>query len=96
MTTSTDPPDPNVYVPSFWAERFTKMVLGESLFQRFLPKPIRRTWRERLFTLPWRPWRAWKLPEYKPPAHRPQDRVKIRRPDDDFVDSVKYRLTPKS
>jgi hypothetical protein len=24
------------------------------------PIPIRRTWKERLFTWPWTPWKVWK------------------------------------
>ena len=86
-------PTPDWYIPRLWEERYAKMIESESpLLRSFFPKPLRRSWRERLFSLPWRPWNKWRREEPKRTdkyeVHG--DRVKIRKHDDDMIDSVKY------
>ena len=43
-----------------------------------MPKYIKRTWKERLFTLPWKSLKKYELimvPEYKPCMYRMYDRI---------------------
>ena len=88
-------PTPDAYIPELWNKEFDRQFLDEfyrgSAFSRLIPKPIRRTWRERLFSLPWRPWVVWRWEEPKRDNKYEVygDRVRIRRHDDDMIDSIK-------
>ena len=82
------------YTSEMWAERFARMLLDPSPLARLLPKPVRRTWYERLLSLPWRPWKKWKYVEPKYPVFR-GGRVKISRHEDDMIDSIKVAV-PKA
>lgn len=44
------------YVTKLWSQRAAQTWSEPTVFSRLLPVTTERTWRERLFTRPWRPW----------------------------------------
>jgi len=68
------------FIPELWGPWYAKKMTAGSIFTDLMPKAVKRSLRERLFSSPWRPWKRWK---WVPPAHAydaniPEDRVVIR------------------
>jgi len=59
-----------------WLEKLLRFYIHESLFA---PKVVKRSWRERLLSWPWRPWRKTELDwsEWEREPGPCIDRVKI-------------------
>ena len=67
--------DPNNYIAEEWARHFARQFAERSIFDSMIWYR-RRTWRERWFTLPWRPWRRFEL-DIPKTAYMGGDKVKI-------------------
>jgi len=61
-----------------WCSEFLDALQHESVMQRFFTKE-RRTWRERLFSWPWRPWQTITIVWHEVPSKNVRnDRIEIR------------------
>jgi len=49
------------FISEIWSKRLVDKFLNDSVFSRFAPKIIPRTWKQRLFSWPWEPWRSYKV-----------------------------------
>ena len=67
-------------IPEMYARHFLKMLVAQDIFRFHLIETVQRTWKERLFTWPWRPWikykNQWKEIE---PLDSPTDTIYIAR-----------------
>lgn len=71
---------PSTFIPEMYAPIMERMLTDQLVLNSLFPAPRRRTWRERLFTRPFRPLQRFKPSPPIPPGPA-TDRVQIvRRP----------------
>ena len=65
-------------IPELWAKEFERQAKACDWFFDTFYTTVDRTWKERLFSLPWKPFRTKKLIEKKTDGIR-SDTVKINK-----------------
>ena len=76
METSKEKHSP--YIPPIWAKKIIEVV-GHSLFHDNFLEWRDRTWKERLFTIPWRPLRKQELVFKEPVDITAKDKVRVHK-----------------
>jgi len=64
------------FIPEIWAPELIRQFRSVVSWDRFYTTR-RKTWRERLFSWPWRPWHRWTREERKPTGGQ-DDQVRVR------------------